>query len=770
MTPLPAAPSPDLLACPRGEKAWDDAVKAARRDGTATALAVLLARAEKQCAGLWEPPWALGELRRPETDPKPAEAAYRRALDRARAARDPLGVAWSAYRLAGRLFVAARLPQAESLFREAGTAARTAARPTIEIATLNGRAGIHTARKEYAAALRLLDDVLRRFAEIGREDQARVAELNRALVELELGNAALVEQRLRAIYDASSAPAELWTRATAAQHLGRVYAMTGRPRDAKEWFTKVGVEPADVAARASLHLGRMLLDEGQLDGAERAMTPARDGKCGAEASIYARVWLAEIAARRGRTADSEADLRAIAREARERGLEEPVWLAHWMLGRRLLARGAEADAATELSAAIDSLEMQRGGIDDTHGLRFLAHRADPYADLASVLAARAPEEAFALVERAHARSLRRALADQGTAGARGSAPRARDLPAVRRALQPGELLLEFLLGEERGVAVAVTRDTLRVVRTPGVATFQPLIARWRGALVAPLASAEARFDPEAALRAAETTGRALAEELLAPVGREIAAARTLFVVPDRDLALVPFDALPWPAPGAVLGDERDVTFLPHAGAPRAASTRARRVLLAGDPTPDPEKRFGELPRSRDELASLDAIYRTAATVRLQGASFTRARLDAARPGTFDTIHLATHAEASSWSPERNRVILSGGGTLGVDAIAAMKLDRPLVVLSACRTGEGEVVPGEGVVGLTWAFLRAGTRALVVSLWSVDDSAAAMLMTDFHRGLASGMNPRVALAAARKAQRARTPHPAYWAPFVLVERP
>lgn len=133
------------------------------------------------------------------------------------------------------------------------------------------------------------------------------------------------------------------------------------------------------------------------------------------------------------------------------------------------------------------------------------------------------------------------------------------------------------------------------------------------------------------------------------------------------------------------------------------------------------------------------------------------------------MHFATHAEASSVDPGRCAVRLSRGEPLGIDAIARLDWQGDLVVLSACQSGEGEVVPGEGVVGLTWAFLRAGASEVVASLWRVDDVAASELMVAFHRELDGETDAATALARAQREVRARRGHPAYWAPFVLTLR-
>jgi CHAT domain-containing protein len=109
-----------------------------------------------------------------------------------------------------------------------------------------------------------------------------------------------------------------------------------------------------------------------------------------------------------------------------------------------------------------------------------------------------------------------------------------------------------------------------------------------------------------------------------------------------------------------------------------------------------------------------------------------------------------------------------------DILGRIRLEpSSLVVLSACRTGIGEVVAGEGVIGLGWSFLRAGARGIVVSHWTVEDASAARLMIAFHRRLAAATDPVRALAEAAREIQSLGPeyrHPAHWAPFVIVLRP
>jgi CHAT domain-containing protein len=101
------------------------------------------------------------------------------------------------------------------------------------------------------------------------------------------------------------------------------------------------------------------------------------------------------------------------------------------------------------------------------------------------------------------------------------------------------------------------------------------------------------------------------------------------------------------------------------------------------------------------------------------------------------------------------------------------MNADLVVLSACETGLGRMVRGEGVLGLPRAFFYAGARSVLVSLWSVSDRSTAQLMTTFYESLiGKGETTSEALSNAKETLRKKsnTAHPFYWAPFVLIGPP
>ncbi len=145
---------------------------------------------------------------------------------------------------------------------------------------------------------------------------------------------------------------------------------------------------------------------------------------------------------------------------------------------------------------------------------------------------------------------------------------------------------------------------------------------------------------------------------------------------------------------------------------------------------------------------------------------------------YRVLHVATHGLLDTERPQFTGLVLSqiggsggGDGFLRTDEIFNLRLGSPLVMLSACETGLGREKRGEGVIGLTRAFMYAGAPTVGVSLWSVSDRSTAELMTDFYRRLLvkDGTSPTAALRDARRQMIAGKKYsaPFYWSPFVLV---
>ena len=188
-------------------------------------------------------------------------------------------------------------------------------------------------------------------------------------------------------------------------------------------------------------------------------------------------------------------------------------------------------------------------------------------------------------------------------------------------------------------------------------------------------------------------------------------------------------------------------------------------------------RIPRLLATRREADAISALAPPAA--RLEALDFAANRAAATDPALADYrfVHFATHGLLDSQHPELSGLLLSmfdeqgraQDGFLRAHEVFNLKLNADVVVLSACQTGLGKEVKGEGLVGLTRGFMYAGVPRVVVSLWSVNDAATAELMTRFYRGmLVEKLRPAQALQAAQVSmlRDKRFSAPFYWAAFTL----
>jgi CHAT domain-containing protein len=144
--------------------------------------------------------------------------------------------------------------------------------------------------------------------------------------------------------------------------------------------------------------------------------------------------------------------------------------------------------------------------------------------------------------------------------------------------------------------------------------------------------------------------------------------------------------------------------------------------------------------------------------------------------SYRFIHFATHGFLDETKPDRSGLLLSRAprssvdGILQIGEIMRLKMHADLVTLSACSTGLGKFVSGEGILGLTRAIFYAGARNVAVSLWNVNDSATAALMESFYRNLKQGVPKNEAMRRAKlfllHGRQRSWQHPFSWSAFVI----
>lgn len=365
------------------------------------------------------------------------------------------------------------------------------------------------------------------------------------------------------------------------------------------------------------------------------------------------------------------------------------------------------------------------------------------------------------------------------------------LADVQATLHGDELLVQYALGDSTTYAWIVTRDDTRLVSLPARAGIESDVRAMRDAMARPGFGDEVLRDV-----ASRLYEHLLPEDLVEPgEGR-------LIVVPDGALHELPFEALIHGGGDAsswtdvdFLGARTPIVYAPSSSVfvagrrgGRDVHGRERRSLrFAAFGNPD----FSDLPPrpgidpaqlvplagSEEEVQSAAALVDASQRVVYLGASATEERWkEIASDYSVDVLHVATHGIVDPREPDRSCVVLARGdggtddGYLYTLEVLETNLDADLVVLSACESGRGRIRSGEGVVGLGRAFLGAGARQLVASLWKVDDASTARLMKIFYERVFENSDPvDVALMRARNAMIASedTAHPFHWAAFVAI---
>jgi CHAT domain-containing protein len=281
--------------------------------------------------------------------------------------------------------------------------------------------------------------------------------------------------------------------------------------------------------------------------------------------------------------------------------------------------------------------------------------------------------------------------------------------------------------------------------------------------------------------------RELYQLLIEPVSKELQNVRSVCIVPDGFLWALPFQALTTKR-GNYLVEQYALYYAPslnvlHEMNDRSRQTSTRESLIAfGNPVIGRDEKLNQdlcpLTEAETEVAEVAVAVRSKLKKVFVGREADEKSFKALAPG-YATIHLATHGVLDNRDPLYSHLLLTktdgdveNDGSLEAREIMNMRLNADLAVLSACETGNGRISPGEGVVGMSWAFLVAGTHSMVVSQWRVNSASTSQLMKNFYQVLARQPNRGNKSQALREAsvrllRDSRYHHPFYWAGFILV---
>ena len=253
---------------------------------------------------------------------------------------------------------------------------------------------------------------------------------------------------------------------------------------------------------------------------------------------------------------------------------------------------------------------------------------------------------------------------------------------------------------------------------------------------------------------------ALSEAVLWPLLADLSNATEVAFVPLDSLGAVPFHALPLPD-GRPLCETRSVCHTADlAGAVDTRLAQLTPTSAGSIFSPDAEGTM----EMHAEAAHIIGLF--PASVHHAGHHASRRNLRAALSGPTDFVHIASHASAALDNPMFSEILLSDGPYYAFD-LFDQPIRKQLVTLSACQTGRPGFLHSGLAFGLAEAFIAQGARAVLSSLWTVDDKTTRMFMGDFYRNLSAGTGIHNAWEAAMTNMRRTNENPYSWAPFVLI---
>jgi CHAT domain-containing protein/tetratricopeptide (TPR) repeat protein len=335
---------------------------------------------------------------------------------------------------------------------------------------------------------------------------------------------------------------------------------------------------------------------------------------------------------------------------------------------------------------------------------------------------------------------------------------------LREALSENEAVIEYYFDVDELKIFVIDRQRLRVIDGP--ANRQRLKA-----LILELKFQLEKFQygpeyvsthAERLLAGANDCLRELHGALFEPVAALVANQRLVFIPFDL-LHNVPFQAL-YDGQNYLI-EKHEISCAPSARLltlPSRGTTAPRgpagRVLIFGAADE-------VAPKINEEVTAIRALFPHARC--FTGAEATAEALIRHLPGS-DLAHIACHAAFRRDNPMFSAFKLADAWLNFYD-VCSLNLRSAFITLSGCNTGANRIYVGDEIAGLARGFLSAGATSLVVSLWAVNDSATAKLMTAFYRQMLEGLSPQAALRQASLETKRAYPHPYYWSPFLLISR-
>jgi len=552
---------------------------------------------------------------------------------------------------------------------------------------------------------------------------------------------------------------------------GYVYVDEGKFGTAEDLYQRAldlatQINSKEDILNAQISLAFVSVLTGKLDLArqysEQAIASARaDGNRVDE--LYPLFTKGQMEARQGNPQQAEAIFLEVANDPKvDPSLK---WAAQHELANLYADQHQPSKAQAAYRTTLSTFETARSSIQhEDVKLPFLSNASSLYDDYVRFLfSENKTAEALSVADHARARTLAEGLGQLH----KGDPVLPTMLDAQRIARRAGGPILYYSLGAKQSHLWVITSQKTSLFELPPASEIDAAVRRYRKVLETPRDLAESQ-NPD---------GLALYQMLVQPARPLIAQSAKVFIVPDGSLNALNFEALLAPDPKPHYWIE-DVTLANASSLrllDRAASrnrSEKRRLLLVGNPlAASPE--FGTLPQAASEIANIGKRFPATDERVLAQAEATPAAYLAGQPEQFTYIHFVAHGTASRLSPLDSAIVLSKSGPaddsfrLYARDIIQHPLHADLVTISSCYGAGTRAYSGEGLVGLSWAFLRAGAHNVIGALWDVSDASTPRLMDEMYAAIEKGKPPEEALRIAKLSllhSGDSFRRPFYWAPF------
>jgi len=440
------------------------------------------------------------------------------------------------------------------------------------------------------------------------------------------------------------------------------------------------------------------------------------------------------------------------------------WEAEAGLARIYARTGQSAKAEIEFRRSVSLVEAVRSSVElEDLRLSFLSSAITFYDDYIDFLVSEHRlEDALQVAELSRARTLEEGLAAK-VQTASSSAPGVRPQQIAQKLKAT---LLFYWIGHNHSYLWAITPSKTTYFELPKASEIEPVVKSYWKAL--------------AGMRDAQDSGTVEGEKLYAvlvePAKRWLPLGSRVMVLPAESLYGLNFETLIVPNPqphywieDVTLTTASSLTLLERSAARR--ETEQKNLFLVGN-TEQPNAEFPLLPEAPAEMQKIAHYFPDSSRKVLEGKQATPSAYLNSNPERYSYLHFATHGTASQTRPLESAVILTKEGDsykLYARDIVTHPLKAQLVTISACNGAGTRAYAGEGLVGLSWAFLRAGAHNVIASLWEVSDASTPQLMDELYKGLSADQDPASALRAAKLTllhSDSVFRKPFYWAPFQL----